>query len=992
MKRILCSLLIFSAAFTQAQQTGVMQEQSQYYSQFGNLSERGWDSLRHAHGEPDVVTQQRKSPNVCALQKRVFGWHPYWVGSVYNNYQWNLLSDLCYFDYTVSPTTGNNTNGSFQWSTSAAVTAAINNGVEVHICATLFSNHSSFWASSTAQQTFISNIISLLQARGGKGVNIDFEGMGASDRIPFTNFMANLSSQLHSAIPNSELSMALYAVDWSNTFDIPNLINSIDLFVIMGYDYYWSGSTTAGPDDPLYNFQTSYNYTLERSMTFYLNQGLPEQKLLLGLPYYGREWETTVNTIPGPTTGNYTATKTYATVRNNTNGYYNTQQWDANSFTPYYVFQLNGNWVQCFINSGYSLSKRFDAVNTRGIGGIGIWALGYDDGYSEYWNAIEEKFTDCAIVACTDTIYDTGGPNRNYYSNEDYTYTIAPTGAYGLSLNFSAFNTELNYDTLYLYDGNSVNAPLLGAYHGTNSPGLITATGNALTMRFVSDGGTVSSGWNAIWTCSTDATAPTTAVSVPSGWVTQNFQAAFTDTDTQSGIEKSFYSVNDYNGSEWRGNGTNGFFNDAFVALNPEWTTSTGTWSINSGTLEQSDENQTNTNIYASLTQSLSNRYLYHWQGKIDGTGNNRRAGFHFFCDNGSLTNRGNSYFVWFRVDQQTLEVYKTINDVFYLQSSVGITIQPATWYDYKVFYDRITGKVDVYMNDIFIHTWTDPSPYANGSYISFRSGNCNWQVDDFRVYRSRLATANISVGNAASDIRFQNPNPATPSGLIASLTKDNAGNLSAIDQQLVDVDWTTPLSPAPLVDGTASDIDTTFNLTQLQAHWSVSADPNSGLVAHEYAIGTMPGDSDVVAWTGYGLNTAVTHTGLTLTPGQWYYFAVRAENGAGLKCSAVTNDGQVAELSTAVADPAQTVSITVSPNPFSGMVQVQLQLRESSDVLLTLFDAQGRKIAEQKTNGLLPGTARTVLDTGELQLAPGIYHLRATVNGQEFFVNLAHL
>lgn len=993
MKRIFTFLLAVLAGNTlSAQHTGVMQEQSQYYSQFGNLSETGWDSLRHAQGEPAVTTQQRKSPNVCALQKRVFGWHPYWVGSVYNNYQWNLLSDLCYFDYAVSPTTGNNTNSSFQWSTSAAVTAAINNGTDVHICATLFGSHSTFWASSTAQQTFITNIISLLQARGGKGVNIDFEGMGSSDRIPFTNFMANLSSQLHSAIPGSELSMALYAVDWSNTFDIPNLVNSVDLFVIMGYDYYWSGSTTAGPDDPLYNFQTSYNYTLERSMTFYLNQGMPLNKLLLGLPYYGREWETTVNTIPGPTTGNYSATKTYAVVRNNTNGYYSTQHWDANSYTPYYVFQLNSNWVQCFINSKYSLSKRFYAVNVRGIGGIGIWALGYDDGYSDYWDAIEEKFTDCSIVACTDTLFDTGGPNRTYYSNEDYTYTIAPTGAYGLSLNFSAFNTELNYDTLYLYDGNSVNAPLIGAYHGTASPGTVTATGNAITLRFVSDGATVSTGWNATWTCSTDATAPTTVIASPPNWVTQNFTASFTDVDTQSGIEKSFYSVNDYNGTEWRGNGTNGFFNDAFVALNPEWTAATGTWGINSGVLEQADQNNTNTNIYASLTQNLSNRYCYHWNGKIEGTGNNRRAGFHFFCDNGSLTNRGNSYFVWFRVDQQALEIYKTINDVFYLQSSVGISIQPATWYDYKVFYDRITGKVEVYMNDIFIHSWIDSSPYSNGSYISFRSGNCNWQVDDFRVYRSRLATANISAGNSSSALRYQNPNPATPAGAIFSIVKDVAGNLSAIDQQLVNVDWTAPTAPAPLADGTASDIDTTFNLSQLQANWATATDPNSGLVAHEYAIGTTPGDSNVVAWTGNGLNTSVTHTGMSLTPGQWYYFAVRAENGAGLKCSAVTNDGQVAELQTSVAAAANAVTVTASPNPFSGPVQVQLTLTTFSDVEMSLYDTRGRKLAEQKNSGLAPGTARTIMDTGNLPLAPGMYLLRVNINGQEFFVNLAHL
>jgi len=181
----------------------------------------------------------------------------------------NLMSDLCYFDYTVSPNTGNNTNASFAWSTSTAVTNAIANGVNAHICATLFSSHSPFLASSSAQQTFITNIINLLQARGGKGVNLDFEGMVASNSAPFTAFVINLSNQLHAAIPGSEVSIACMRFDWSAVFDIASLTPYVDLFIIMGYDYYWSGSTTAGPEDPLYDFQTGYNYTLTKSITYY---------------------------------------------------------------------------------------------------------------------------------------------------------------------------------------------------------------------------------------------------------------------------------------------------------------------------------------------------------------------------------------------------------------------------------------------------------------------------------------------------------------------------------------------------------------------------------------------------------------------------------------------------------------------------------------------------------------------------------------------------
>ena len=90
-------------------------------------------------------------------------------------------------------------------------------------------------------------------------------------------------------------------------------------------------------------------------------------------------------------------------------------------------------------------------------------------------------------ISCSGNIEDSGGPSGVYSGNEDYTYVIAPTNAATVTINFSAFDLEANYDSLYIYDGNSINAPLLGAYTGLNSPGTINSTGGALTLHFISD-------------------------------------------------------------------------------------------------------------------------------------------------------------------------------------------------------------------------------------------------------------------------------------------------------------------------------------------------------------------------------------------------------------------------------------------------------------------------------------------------------------------------
>jgi hypothetical protein len=108
--------------------------------------------------------------------------------------------------------------------------------------------------------------------------------------------------------------------------------------------------------------------------------------------------------------------------------------------------------------------------------------------------------------------------------------------------------------------------------------------------------------------------------------------------------------------------------------------------------------------------------------------------------------------------------------------------------------------------------------------------------------------------------------------------------NIQMSDGQTVDTSRPTTI---PFVyDGliTAVDTDYTNSTSELSANWAESTDPDSGIKKYEYAIGTVPGafGTDIVNWTDNGLNTSVTHTGLSLAEGQKYYFNVRSVNNAG--------------------------------------------------------------------------------------------------------------
>lgn len=522
--------------------------------------------------------------------------------------------------------------------------------------------------------------------------------------------------------------------------------------------------------------------------------------------------------------------------------------------------------------------------------------------WERYYRLINNAPAQNNLTAASGTFYDSGGATGNYADDQRYITTISPAGASSLTLTFSSFSLENNWDFLYIYNGNSINAPLIGVYTGNNSPGTVTSSGGSLTFEFRSDCATVQSGWAASWTSNatppppTDHVAPTTSVSTPGSWITADFTANYSDQDNSggSGIEKSYYQVIDFDGIEWRANSTRGFFSDNFDlgTLHSDWFTAVGTWDAVNGVLQQSDEAEGNTNMYAFLEQSLSNRYLYHWSAKMEGSGTNRRAGFHYFSDDGSLPNRGNSYFVWFRLDNDKVQLYEVINDVFTLMDEVTFDFNAAQWYDFKVIYDRITGKHSVYIDNSLVQSYTDNTPLATGAYISYRSGNCIYTCNNLKVYRSRAASTTVTVG-PTGDLRYQNQDPLTPAGRVKSIVADYSGNLSAISWQDVNVDWTIPSAVSTVNDGPAADIGFTTNANELEANWSSSFDQHSDVARYWYAIGTTPGGTDVRNWTDNYWYDTVRASALNLNYGSTYYFSVRAENGAGLLSPSVFSNGQ---------------------------------------------------------------------------------------------------
>ena len=930
-----------------------------------------------ANPYPDTIAaQNQKSSNNagCVLNKRVFGWHPYWVGSgVANNYQWNLLSDLCYFNYEFNASTGaiTTTNG---FLTSPVIDSALSNGTKVHLCVTMFDTtaHNTFFANLTAQKNLITNLINAIQARNAKGINLDFEGVKSKHKTALTNFVIRLSDSLHTRVPGSELSIALPAVDWGNTWNVSALNSYVDLFIFMGYDYYYGGSTIAGPTDPLYNFQTSFNYTLSKTITYYLHAGVSPSKLLMGVPYYGFEWQTAALTVPSSTSATGVS-RTFKAIKTNSSGNYSVANrgWDGNSLSSYWAYTSSGKNYQAWVSDAEAMNHRFNLVNIRDIGGIGIWALAYDDGYSDFWDLIADKFSSCAVIPCSDTIWDLGGPTRPYYPNEDFVYTIQPSNAVGVSLNFTQFNLESGYDSLWIFDGADINSPLIGGYSGTASPGTVSSSGNALTIKFHSDGATQNAGYTAVWNCITDNIPPATIVDAPTGWQTADFNVSFTDSDNNA-VEHSFWHVLQFDGVKWNGNYKFGFLNENFNNGMPsDWTSYLGNWDVFNDCLIQSDSSLGNTNLAVDVLQDSSSIWLHHWKmkfGPADAT-NNRRIGAHYFCSDVTQSNRENSYMTYFRLDNQKVQLYKCVNNIYYLKTDVSFPFLIDTWYDVKILYNPETGYNAAWIDDVLVSSWTDTAPLKSGSGFSLRVGNCKAWYDDIEIYRSRPATELVTVGSDSSKmIQYQNPNPATPSCRIKSIILDKANLFSLIQSSDINIDYTKPIAPLWVADmyfPSQTDYDTVYYSGILHNNTACgnSHDDNSGIEKYYFNMGAYCGDNSLYQYVASTDTTA--DIGIFSVTGNYYTY-VYSVNGAGLHSDTVCSDGIYVEQLTNLNDNSD--KIKLFPNPAEDYINIFYVFRKNCEV--RIFSCDGRLALKSES-----GIANNIhLDL--LSLTPGLYYL----------------
>jgi chitinase len=134
------------------------------------------------------------------------------------------------------------------------------------------------------------------------GIDVDWESPGAADAGNFRALLQEFREQMNALRPGLRLSIAVdQAPDTFQGTNFAAIEPLVDQVGIMNYDYAGPWSATTGLLAPLFAgpaLSRSAN-SIERSLAAYKAAGIPAQKLLMGIPFYGYSWTAVRNTNNG---------------------------------------------------------------------------------------------------------------------------------------------------------------------------------------------------------------------------------------------------------------------------------------------------------------------------------------------------------------------------------------------------------------------------------------------------------------------------------------------------------------------------------------------------------------------------------------------------------------------------------------------------------------------------------------------------------------------
>lgn len=234
------------------------------------------------------------------------------------------------------------------------------------------------------QEDIVELLVELVESKGYDGLQIDFEGVNATDAELLTEFMGRLSD----AFDERDLILSQAIIPrvsdvpstWGGAYEYEELAELTDFLVLMAYDHTPSGSDTPGAVAPLWWVDEVLHYATGK---------IPRSDIFLGVPFYGYDWN--LEEGEGASSVTFRQAQELAARDDATGGFSPSDQSPWIRYTD-----DNDEKHEVWYENYYSLEAKLELVRDYELAGFGAWRLGQED--PDSWRLIANLETPATPV------------------------------------------------------------------------------------------------------------------------------------------------------------------------------------------------------------------------------------------------------------------------------------------------------------------------------------------------------------------------------------------------------------------------------------------------------------------------------------------------------------------------------------------------------------------------------------------------------------------
>ncbi|WP_296970289.1 glycosyl hydrolase family 18 protein [Tepidanaerobacter sp. EBM-38] len=234
-----------------------------------------------------------------------------------------------------------------------------------------------FLSSSETRDKIIRQILMYAELFRLDGINLDFENVYLEDKGLLVQFVRELVPILHEAgiVVSMDVTVKSTSPNWSMCYDRKELGKVVDYVILMAYDEHWATSPISGS-------VASIGWVEKGIAT--LLEDVPPEKVILGLPFYTRQWEE-VSDDGGNTTVKSTALS-MAQVKEILEKNEAKISWDEKAGQNFAYYKKGDSVFKIWLEDEKSIKLKAALIEKYGLAGAAAWRKGFEE--PEIWDVL----------------------------------------------------------------------------------------------------------------------------------------------------------------------------------------------------------------------------------------------------------------------------------------------------------------------------------------------------------------------------------------------------------------------------------------------------------------------------------------------------------------------------------------------------------------------------------------------------------------------------